>query len=256
MDRGEEQLVELVNAWAAYRQTHVEATLADFCLHYLTSRATIDREGLRHQHAITDDNALKGFTADTFTAEGVPLMNKQWVESLTGQAGKSMVAIRPEARLGALVGRMAKYAYHYSKKAMLPLEFRSIEDPVYLIVIVQMGMPKKSELIYEMMAEFASGIDVINRLIKMELVEEFPDEQDRRSKRVRITPKGLEVIGQTLPVMDRVADIAYSSLTEGEKAILVGIFDKLDRYHAEHFRQSRNASFDEVYRGMVGGEKP
>ena len=51
--------------------------------------------------------------------------------------------------------------------------------------------------------------------------------------------------------MGRVADVAYSSLTEGEKALLVQLLSKLDRYHAEQYRQSRNAGFDEVYERMV-----
>ncbi|WP_332367978.1 MarR family winged helix-turn-helix transcriptional regulator [Spirosoma telluris] len=103
-----------------------------------------------------------------------------------------------------------------------------------------------------MMSEFASGIDVVNRLVGMGLIEEFPDEEDRRSKRLRITEKGLDVIRDCFPVMNRVADVAYSSLTEGEQAVLIQILDKLDRYHADHYKQSKNVGFDEVYERMVG----
>ncbi|AQG78180.1 MarR family winged helix-turn-helix transcriptional regulator [Spirosoma montaniterrae] len=237
MDQGERRLIELVNAWATYSEARTEADVAGFCLHYLTEHTQVVPS--EHHHPVTEENGLR---------------DEQWVESLTGKANKSLIAIRPEARLGALVGRMAKYAYLYSKKAMQPLDFRSIDDPVYLIVLVQMGTPKKSELIYEMMAEFASGIDVINRLMAMGYVEEFPDEHDRRSKRLRITEQGLAGIQRAFPVMDRVADVAYSSLTDGEKALLVHILDKLDRYHADHYRQSRNADFDDVYDRMVGNK--
>ncbi len=238
MDKGEQNVIDLVNQWAAYSVNHPNADLAGFCLHYLTeqNRLVSPRPAI-HQSPVVEENGLR---------------DEKWVESLTGKANRSLVPVRPEARLGALVGRLSKYAYFYSKKAMFPLDFKGIDDPVYLIVLMQMGTPKKSELIYEMMAEFASGIDVINRLTKMELMEEFPDEQDKRSKRLRITPKGLAVIQQAFPVMDRVADVAYSSLTEGEKALLVQILDKLDRYHADHYRQSKNANFDEVYDRMVG----
>jgi DNA-binding MarR family transcriptional regulator len=238
MDKGEQNVIDLVNQWAAYSMNHPNADLAGFCLYYLTEQNRLVSPKPAMQHSpVVEENGLR---------------DEKWVESLTGKANRSLVAVRPEARLGALVGRLAKYAYFYSKKAMFPLDFKSIDDPVYLIVLVQMGTPKKSELIYEMMAEFASGIDVINRLVKMELMEEFPDEQDKRSKRLRITPKGLAVIQQAFPVMDRVADVAYSSLSEGEKALLVQILDKLDRYHADHYRQSKNADFDEVYSRMVG----
>ncbi|TAE24981.1 MAG: MarR family transcriptional regulator [Cytophagales bacterium] len=236
MDSGEKKLVELVNAWAAYSETTPDADLPGFCLHYL----------IQHVQPLPP-------TSQQPTLDEAELIDEQWVESLTGKANRSVVTIRPEARLGALVGRLSNYAYFYSKKAMQPLQFRSIEDPVYLLVLLQMGTPKKSELIFEMMSEFASGIDIINRLIGMGFIEEFPDEHDRRSKRVRITSNGLEAIQQALPVMDRVADVAYSSLTDGEKALLVQILEKLDRYHADHYRQGKNAEFDEIHTRMVGG---
>lgn len=238
MEQGEQNVIDLVQAWAGYSAATPNADLAGFCLHYLTENITPKATGQRCP--------MPG-------ADG--LYDEKWVESLTGKTNRSMIEIRPEAQLGALVGRLAKYAHFYSKKAMQPLDFNSIEDPVYLLSVVQMGTPKKSELIYEMMAEFASGIDVINRLVGMGLIDEFPDEQDRRSKRLRITPKGIEAIQQCFPVMDRVADVAYSSLTEGEKAMLVQLLSKLDRYHAEHYKQSRNAEFDEVYQRMVAGKQ-
>ncbi len=74
----------------------------------------------------------------------------------------------------------------------------------------------------------------------MGLMEEFPDEHDKRSKRLRITERGLASVGRAFPVMARVAEVAYSSLTEGEKALMVQVLDKLDRYHAAHYRQSRH----------------
>lgn len=230
MDRGEQHVIDLVNAWARYSATTPNADLPGFCLHYLTEQAQQPLPG-------TDDSGL---------------LNQQWLESPTGKVTRSLMPIRPEARLAALVGRLSKYGYFYSKKAMQPFDFKNIEEPVYLIALIQMGTPKKSELIYEMMAEFASGTDIINRLIKMELAEEFPDEQDRRSKRLRITPKGLLVLKEALPVMNKVADVAYHSLTEAEKTLLVQILDKLDHYHADHYKQSRTSEFDEVYDRMVG----
>ncbi|GAB2518094.1 MarR family winged helix-turn-helix transcriptional regulator [Spirosoma aerophilum] len=235
MDRGEQNVIELVNRWAAYSAVTPGADLAGFCLHYLTDQL--------------HESAMNG---EVPTVDKDKLQNDQWKESLTDTTSQPMMSIRTEARLGALVGRLAKYAYFYSKKAMQSLDVKGLDDPIYLLVVLQMGTPKKSEVIYEMMAEFASGTDIINRHIRMAYLEEFPDEHDRRSKRLRLTPKGMDIIQACFPVMNQVADVAYSSLTEGEKAILVQILDKLDRYHADHYKQSRNSEFSEVYERMVG----
>lgn len=235
MDKGEQNVIELVNKWAAYSAVTPNADLAGFCLHYLTTQL--------------HESAANG---EVPTVDKDKLQNDQWKESITNGANQPMMPIRTEARLGALVGRLAKYAYFYSKKAMQSLDVKGLDDPIYLLVVLQMGTPKKSEVIYEMMAEFASGTDIINRHIRMGYLDEFPDEHDRRSKRLRLTPKGMDIIQACFPVMNQVADVAYSSLTEGEKAILVQILDKLDRYHADHYKQSRNSEFSEVYERMVG----
>lgn len=235
MEQGEQNLVGLVNAWAAYSAATPQADIAGFCLHYLTEHTQPVANGEPRPVSIPDE-----------------WQETKWVELLTGGETPSRGGTRPEDRLGALVGRLSSYGYFYSKKALQPFQFKSVEDPVYLIVLAQLGTPKKSELVYEMMAEFASGIDIINRLIGMKLVEEFPDEHDRRSKRLRITPEGLAVLKSCFPVMEQLADVAYGSLTDGEKVLLVQILDKLDRYHADHYRQSKNADFDEVYTRMTG----
>ncbi|MCX6214349.1 MarR family transcriptional regulator [Spirosoma sp.] len=235
MDKGEQNVIELVNRWAAYSAVTPDATLAGFCLHFLTNQL----------HESATNGAIP-------TVDDDKIHNDQWKESLSDTVHQPMISIRPEARLAALVGRLSKYAYFYSKKAMQSLDVKGMDDPVYLLVVLQMGTPKKSEVIYEMMAEFASGTDIINRHIRMEYLEEFPDEQDRRSKRLRLTPKGLATIQECFPIMNQVADVAFGSLTDGEKAILVQILDKLDRYHTDHYKQSRNSEFNEVYERMVG----
>ncbi|WP_080055921.1 MarR family winged helix-turn-helix transcriptional regulator [Spirosoma aerolatum] len=233
MERGEKALIDLVNSWATYSEVTPNADLGGFCLHYLTEHA--------HQPMVNEQQPVMAINE---------LNYRQQANSIN----PPFMQIRPESRLAALVGRLSKYSYFYSKKAMQPLQFKGIDDPVYLLVLMKMGTPKKSELIYEMMSEFASGIDIVNRLVSMGLIEEFPDEEDRRSKRLRITLKGIEALHECFPVMNKVADVAFSSLTEGEKALLVQLLDKLDRYHAEHYRQSRNAEFDAVYEQMVGSE--
>lgn len=233
MERGEEQLVRLVNAWAAYSAVTPGADIAGFCLHYLT-------ESSAGPQAETTDVLITDTHSETVV--------EHYVKPMDGLA----FTPRPEIRLGELVGRMAGYIDFYSKKAMQPFPFSGVDDPVYLLTLVQMGTPKKSELIHEMVSEFASGIDIINRLVRMGLIEEFPDEHDRRSKRLRITPTGLEMIYQVFPAMEQLLDVAFGSLTAGEKALLVQLLDKLYRYHDEHYKKSKNADFGEVYNRMVG----
>ena len=116
MDSGEKKLVELVNQWATYSEQHPNAGLADFCLHYLTEHSS--------------------FAAPTTDAA-------HWAESLSNQAPRASVPMSMDARLGSLVGKLSRYATIYSKKAMQPLNFKGIDDPLYLMALLQMGTPQE-----------------------------------------------------------------------------------------------------------------
>ncbi|MCU0446030.1 MAG: MarR family winged helix-turn-helix transcriptional regulator [Microscillaceae bacterium] len=149
--------------------------------------------------------------------------------------------------LAALIGRLNKYAGLYCKKAIENFGLRNIDDWVYLIGLQRMGTPKKSELIYEMLSEFPSGIDIIKRLLALELAEEFPDEQDKRSKRLKITPKGMDVLMQSMPYMERVGSMAFDTMNESEKIMVLNILKRLDNYHAGHYKAVRSSEFEEAY---------
>ncbi len=156
-----------------------------------------------------------------------------------------------DEKLSAHFGRLNKYVQHYSKKAMQEMLLNNVEDAIYLIALSSMGKPRKSELIHVMLSEFPSGIDVIKRLVNFQLIEEFPDEEDRRSKRVQITPKGSEVLAACYPALARVGKIAFSRLSAAEKIMLLNLLAKLDDFHSEHYKMARNGDFEEIFRQMT-----
>jgi DNA-binding MarR family transcriptional regulator len=153
--------------------------------------------------------------------------------------------------LAALIGKLNKYASLYCKKAIENFGLRNIDDWIYLISLQQMGTPKKSELILEMLSEFPSGIDIIKRLLALELALEFPDEQDKRSKRLRITEKGMQVLLESLPYMEKVGSMAFDTLKESEKNMVLNILKRLDAFHNEHYKTIRNANFEDTYQILV-----
>lgn len=155
------------------------------------------------------------------------------------------------AQLAGLTGKLSKFAGLYSKKALDKISLNSVEDWVYLMRLREMGTPKKSELIYDMISEFPSGIDVIKRLKKLDYVKEFPDIEDKRSKRIQITDSGIEILAMSLPWMEKISDMAFNQLQESEKALLIDILNRLNNFHKNHYKDVRNASLEETYTTLV-----
>lgn len=165
--------------------------------------------------------------------------------------GKKPGFITINGQLASLTGKLSKYASFYSKKALEKFSLNNIEDWVYLMRLREMGTPKKSELIYDMISEFPSGIDVIKRLVKLNLVAEFPDLEDKRSKRLKITESGLELLVKSLPWMEKISDMAFNQLQDPEKVLLIELLDRLNTFHKTHYMNVRTSSIEEAYEVLV-----
>lgn len=200
-------VVELVNEWARMEAENPDLDLKEFCVRYLAERADLTLSATQNENE------------------------------------PSLV----ENKLSAHLGRINKYVQLYCKKAMQHMPLNNVEDAVYLMALSDLGCPKKSELIHVMLSDFPSGIDVIKRLVNFGLVEEFPDEEDRRSKRVQITEKGREVLADCFPAMSKVSNIVFSRLLPAEKLTLLSLLVKLDDFHNEHYRMARTGHFEEIY---------
>jgi len=208
------KLVELAQVWGQYEEQVQAPDLRDFCRWYLEQ--------------------------NTPQEESIPLM------------GSEVEKASLNSQLGRLIGKLSRYASIYAKKAFSPLGLNNFEDFGYLWQTQYMGSPKKSELIYAMLSEFPSGVDVIKRLVGKGLLEEFPDEQDKRSKRVRITEKGLALSIQSIPVTEKVARVIVGDLKDEDKTLLIDLLQGLEQLHDNHYKLLRNTNdFEEVYELMV-----
>jgi MarR family transcriptional regulator, lower aerobic nicotinate degradation pathway regulator len=218
-----DKIVELVNLFHQYQQDQPNAEISDFCQDYLLKQdiskrleSPCDTGDFSHQYA---DEVI-------------------------------------DMRLGGVLGRLSRFGLVYSRKAFQELEVNNLEDFVYLKVLENIGgTPKKSELINYCLSEFSSGIEIIKRLVALGLLEEFPDEDDKRSKRLKMTDKGREVLAETMLKMEDVSKLVYLPLSEDEKEIVLRIMQKLDRLHMGLHIQGliKNKSLEEIAEMMKKG---
>ena len=148
-------------------------------------------------------------------------------------------------QLLSLCIRLNKFAGIYAKKALKKFNFNT-EDWFYLISLIDQSTPKKSELIHQHLSEFPSGIEIIKRLLKAGLIEELPDETDKRSKRLKITSAGLGFLAETLPDMNKIGPMAFGTLSDVEISMVTNILKRLDHFHEERIKMVRDASFEEA----------
>ncbi|TAE75346.1 MAG: MarR family transcriptional regulator [Bacteroidetes bacterium] len=195
-------LVELVNLFHQYQEEniHTEVSIADFCKHYLASEKMREVEKYKPNH----EKSI----------------------SLEGQIGRA-------------AGRLAKFVDMQMKILATTIEMDTVEEVWYLGSTLDLKNPTKSDMIHYCISEFSSGIGVINRLISKKYLEEYPDELDKRAKRVRLTDKGREKLFSVYPILQELASNVYAILSVDEKEILYQILGKLEKYHQQKYDNSK-----------------
>lgn len=120
------------------------------------------------------------------------------------------------------------------------------EDFTYLYRLMDYDSLTKTQLIEKNGHEKQSGIEIIKRLTKHNLVMETPDENDRRSVRVSVTKKGKEVFKNSMEDVTTVSKIMCGNLDNEEKEFLLACLKKLNTFHNTIYISKKNETLKEL----------
>lgn len=155
-----------------------------------------------------------------------------------------------DGTISILLGRMGRYAKLYTKKALDGQLVASIDEFVLLAAIIQyertQGEPTKSEVYSATLTETTTGSEIMRRLEKSGLVEEYADTKDKRMKRVRLTPSGKGAFFQIAQQMSAASHIIAGTLTNAQKAEFIHLLTLLDTFHSKMYTEHRMESFEEL----------
>jgi DNA-binding MarR family transcriptional regulator len=207
--------VELVKLWGDYEAKHPDCSLEDF---------------FRHQLALTAKEEK----------QAVP----SW-QLHPGINGKLMIMIR----------RIGKYHMVYSNKALEGTGLDQIEEFGILVTIYNQVNPIKSEAIYNNIIELSSGTNMLNRLKKRGLINEYPDKEDKRVKRLKLTTKGEETLNRAKVRVSQVAKLMVNPLTEEDKQLCMHLLSPINEKFAGTFQKIKAKTFDEVFDEMMPENK-
>lgn len=142
---------------------------------------------------------------------------------------------------------MQKLIKFYVKKALEGTRLISIDDIHFLFHLAQNESMKKSEIINSNITEMSSGIEVIKRLLKKKLIDDFDDPNDKRSKRVKITAEGLEEIKKVSAKFQNVHRLFTKVIHEDDKFNLLALLNKIYNYHLNIYNNEKNTQLEELF---------
>jgi DNA-binding MarR family transcriptional regulator len=143
------------------------------------------------------------------------------------------------ARISALLTRMNRFASFYTKKAFHDLEITNVNEFSILACIQGLGTPTKTEVAHFNLLEKTTGTEMMKRLIKLGFIEEFDDENDKRSKRVKITPRGNNIMETAVQQLWELSEIVVGNLSDDQKHELASMLEELNDFHSSiYFKDS------------------
>ncbi|MFA5419858.1 MAG: hypothetical protein WC341_15505 [Bacteroidales bacterium] len=143
----------------------------------------------------------------------------------------------PEVEFSTLLIELYRFGRHYVKKALVATGIKTLEEFGFLASLIKTPGLLKSELINLQLMEISSGTEVLRRLIRSELILEYADVNDKRSKRLELTLKGRETIVAAFYEMYKAARIIRGNLSDKELVQATQVMEKLRAFHW-HIHQS------------------
>ncbi len=195
-------------------------------------KAVIDAlEKFEAQNQSSEKHSIQefGWWLNTFLA--IPMGGSSNTDAMADWATKE----DSDTEISKYIIYMSRYARYYSKQALENSMLATIDDFVYLAVLLKYGSMTKTELIQYNIQEKAAGVEVIKRLLKNNFIDQIENETDRRSKLVSITEIGKQELFLVFHKMNKVSQVVGGDLTQHEKMMLLGLLKKLNNFHQPTF---------------------
>lgn len=143
-----------------------------------------------------------------------------------------------------LVNRLSKYFRFYAKRVLNANGLSSMDEYYFLISISKLGIPAKNEVYKDTITEINTGTQIMKRLIDMGLIEEIPDESDKRIRRVKITEKGTKVKDAFYNQSTEDLRLKAGNLASEEKKQTIKHLAYLEKFHNDIYTVDNDKSID------------
>lgn len=201
------QTVELVRLWGEYEQKNPNATIEGFCRSQLAG-------SIKKERSVQPEWQLH------------PDLNGALIK---------------------LISRIGKFQEIYANKALDGTGLDQIEEFGMMVTIFNLKNPIKSEAIFSNMLELSSGTNILIRLKNKDLISEYDDAEDKRVKRLQLTPQGEKVLRAAKQQILKVVAMLTQDLSDDDKQLCLQILTPIDTRFFPVIQKQKNRTFEEVY---------
>jgi len=208
--------VELITQWVDFEGKHPGGTLEEFCRYYLASKREFKTDG-------------KLFGGEIPPRKDIVLMK--------------------------LIDRIARLHMVYVLVALKDLKINHFEEFSLLSAIRNLKNPRKTEVIYHTINEISTGLNLLGELKKRGYITESDDPEDKRSKRLALTPKGEKVLQSCYEKFSIVPEMMCSDMSSDDIELSIRLLKNIEIKFSKLYLHHKDKSIDEVLQDITRMER-
>ena len=199
--------VELVNSYAEYEDSHPESSIEDFCRYFLASKRNKETLG------------------NLFDGEMPP---------------------RADIIITKLIDRIARIHMIYIQIAMKGMKIHHFEEFSLLSAIANLKTPRKTEVIYHTINELSTGLNLLDGMKKRGYINERDDPEDKRSKRLNLTPKGKKILEGCYERFSKIPELLFKDMKEEDIRLCIQLLKNVDLKFSKSWQHDKGRSLEEI----------
>ena len=134
-----------------------------------------------------------------------------------------------EGEAARLIGTLLRRMRQAAKASMAQDPIANLDDFGLMVHVLEQPGIHKTELIARNHMELSSGSDSIARLIRAGLLVESVDPNDRRARKLKVSPSGFAALQRSFAHMNAVAVATFAPLSSEEVQQLSLVLSKVER---------------------------
>lgn len=156
-------------------------------------------------------------------------------------------SIHSQSLLLKIMGRISSAFGFYHRAAMKKTSLPSPESFYFLNGLAHLDKVKKTDLINYLFYEYTTGMEVISKLLKHELLAEAQDPNDKRAKLINLTDKGKKVLNECYKQSAKVSEMIFQGIPVDSVKLCIQLLKSIEEKHSKLAIEVKNMDFDEMY---------
>jgi len=128
--------------------------------------------------------------------------------------------------------RISRLHDFYIKKFFSDLPINNRLEYLFLYTVSKRREAKKTELINTHLVDYTTGMDTIKRLVNNGLLEEMPDETDKRAKLLVITNEGKKVLELSGRKISDEIQMFLACISTNKWKKTLSVFEEINEFHS------------------------